>query len=46
MSLVYRKLRVEVHNKRSIEKITNVIGTIRGEVEPGEHITLWKRQYQ
>ena len=32
-----RKVRMHVHNTNKITRIYNVIGTIRGSVEPGEY---------
>ena len=34
--IIFRKVKVEVHNTRDIKKITNVIGTLKGSTEPGK----------
>lgn len=42
----FRKVRMHVHTNNEIARIYNVIGVIRGAVEPGEHknsffIAVW-----
>ena len=37
---ILRKVKVEVHNERKIMRILNVVGTLKGSVEPGQLIVL------
>ena len=38
--VIFRTVKVEVHNTREILKITDVIGTVKGVVEPGMSLVL------